>query len=493
VNPTDRVPPSLFEAEEKETEAMRNRVSHVLLMCLFAAFQTGFAGLPSITHYGLHVQFLLSEQRIRTVAAISIRNDTRASSASISLLLYRLLAVEQVKDHSGGPLGFAQRVIPLSDAPSLQAREVTVFLPSPLAPGDSMSMTVTYSGFMFGYPEVMAYVNDRIDEAYSLLRPDALAFPIIADTTFASVLASYDTRFTYDVVATVPRGYTAACGGAFLRRRDLSDSTTFEFRSQTPTWRMDLAVARFSVLRDTAGTLMVYYLPEDSTGAANVLHASRNVVALYSGMFGSPVHSRGYTIIEIPEGWGSQAGDFYFLQTAASFRDSSRIGEVYHEIGHSWNAKSTGDVQRCRYFDEAFASFFEPLALRSFKGEGAFRERMESIRDAFAGKAVQDPEVYGTPIADYGKKELGRHSYTKGAWSLYVLYSLVGEKTFDLIIRALLREFGGRAIDFSEFQMLCERVSKRPLAAYFREWIYGTESSRLMVEKIPMTEITARY
>jgi hypothetical protein len=45
-------------------------------------------------------------------------------------------------------------------------------------------------------------------------------------------------------------------------------------------------------------------------------------------MFGSPKHQNGYTIIEIPEGWGSQASDFYFLQTAAAFTDSSRIGEL---------------------------------------------------------------------------------------------------------------------------------------------------------------------
>ena len=472
---------------------MSNPLPHVLLLVLSAGFQASSAALPTVTHYGLHVHFLLNEQRVRSVAAISLRNDTQASTASISFLLYRLLAVEQVNDQSGRPLGYAQQVIQLSDEPSLQAREVIVRLSSPLAPGDSASITMRYSGFMFGYPEVMAYVNDRIDEEYSLLRPDALSFPVIADTTFASVLAAYDARFTYDLFATVPRGYTAACGGVFIDRHDFSDSTTFEFRSQIPTWRMDLAVARFSVLRNPADKLVVYHLPSDSTGAARVLDASMNVVDLYTGMFGSPARYQGYTIIEIPDGWGSQAGDFYFLQTAASFRDSSKIGEVYHEIGHSWNAKSSGDVQRCRYFDEAFASFFEPLALRSFKGEPAFLERMERIRDAFARKATQDREVYDTPIADYGKKELGRYSYTKGAWSLYVLYALVGDKTFDSIIHSMMKEFEGRTINFSEFQALCERVAKRPLATYFKEWIYGTESSRLMVEKIPIPEITRRY
>jgi aminopeptidase N len=352
---------------------------------------------------------------------------------------------------------------------------------------------MTYSGFVFGYPEVMAYVNDRIDENYTLLRPDALSFPVVAESTFTSVLAACNTKFTYELSATVPRGYTAACGGDLIDRHANAERETFTFRSKMPTWRIDLAVARFSVLSDSANKLRVYHLSGDSSGARRILDASLNTVHLYSRMFGSPKHYEGYTIIEIPDGWGSQAGDFYFLQTGAAFTDSSRIGEVYHELGHSWNATPSRDIQRCRYFDEAFASFFEPLAIRSFRGEQAFEECMEKARDAFVRRAAKDREVYDTPIADYGKTELGRHSYTKGAWSLYVLYTLVGEKAFDSIVHTMLVAFDGRTINFREFQSLCENVSKRSLDTFFREWIYGTESSRLMVERVAIAEIVKRY
>jgi hypothetical protein len=33
-----------------------------------------------------------------------------------------------------------------------------------------------------------------------------------------------------------------------------------------------------------------------------------------------------------------------------------------------------------------------------------------------------------TPIAEYEKEELGENSYTKGAWSLYVLNQIVGDE-----------------------------------------------------------------
>jgi aminopeptidase N len=353
---------------------------------------------------------------------------------------------------------------------------------------------ISYEGFIFGYPEVMAYVRDRIDEAYSLLRPDAFAYPMLAEASWSSNYAAYDIKFTYEILATVPKGYAAVCGGEFIRFFPVgSDSTSFIYHSKIPTKRIDLAVAQFRVLADSASHVFIYHLPADSLGATRVLGASRKVISLYSGIFGWPKHYHGYTVIEIPDGWGSQASDFYFLQTSAAFKDSARLGEVYHEIGHSWNATPSPSIQRCRYFDEAFASYFESLAIRKFEGEQRFKEDMENTRAFFAKRANDDRQAFDTPIAEYGKNELGGNSYTKGSWSLYVLEQIVGEKLFAEIIRSMLGEYENKKIDFDGFQKLCERISRKSLRKYFDEWIYGTESSKLLVDGVSITDIVKRY
>lgn len=451
------------------------------------------ADLPAVVHYKLDVRFQLKQRRVDATAELTIRNATARSFSRLPFLVYRLLAVERVAGRDGRALTFNQDVVQLTDEPTLQANAVIVELPSPLAPNDSTTVVLRYGGFVFGYPEVMAYVRDRIDEEYSLLRPDAYAYPLLAEPTFASTLAANDTKFTYDLLATVPEGYRVACGGEPVEARAGADSSTFVFRSKVPTWRIDVAVARFSILDRPADRLTVYHQPADSAGARRVLVAAKDAVALFGELFGRPEQYSGYTIIEIPDGWGSQAGEYYLLQSAAAFQDSSRIPEVYHEVGHSWNATPAAGVQRCRYFDEAFASYFEALAIRAFQGDSAFGEEMERARDLFARWAAYDRQVFETPISGYGAKELGRHSYTKGAWSLYVLDRLVGEETFRRIIRTMLTEFSGRAIDFEEFRKLCERVAGRDLSGLFREWIHGTESSRLLVDKVPVADIVRRY
>jgi hypothetical protein len=462
-------------------------------MILTQSIPAAGADLPTVSHYALNIRFDLADQRIKVVATLVIRNTSDESFTRLPVLLYRLLTVGQVVDRSGMRVPFTQEVVPLKDVPQLQVNRVIVDLPAPLRPHDSVAVTMVYEGYVLGYSEVMEYLKDKIDEEYSILRPDVFAFPAVAEPTFVSVLATYGAKFTWSLTATVPSGYRVACGGILTDSATRGDSSTFVYRSKIPTWRIDCAAARFAVLGDQREKLLIFHLPADSIGARRVLEASRNVIRFYSSEFGRPKHYEGYTVIEIPEGWGSQAGDFYFLQTAAAFRDSTRLGEVYHEIGHSWNALASVEIQRCRWFDEAFASYFEALAIRAFNGETAFRDQLQKYRVSFVRRANQDREVAETPIAEYGKKEFGRYSYTKGAWSLYVLNSIVGDKQFASTIRAMLAEFDDRPINFEDFEKLCERIAGRDLGKFFREWIFGAESSGLLVHEVPIDEIVQRY
>ena len=132
-------------------------------------------------------------------------------------------------------------------------------------------------------------------------------------------------------------------------------------------------------------------------------------------------------------------------------------------------------------------------SFREFEGEEAYRDEMDRDREIFIKRVQRDKRNFDTPIADYGKVELGGNSYTKGAWSLYVLHQLVGEEQFRLIMRAFLSEFRDQPADFKDFQRVAERVSRRDLSKYFNEWFYDATSSQLLTEKVPVTDIAKRY
>jgi len=449
--------------------------------------------LPAVSRYDLRFTLLLKENKLEAEALMKVQNDSQESVSEIPFILYRLFDVLEVTDDRGIALPFNQTVVKFSDEKSLQGSLVSVRLSRPLSPGKTAAVRLKYAGTLWGYPEVMAYVRDRIDENYSLLRPDSLAYPVLAQASFQSFVAASRTGFTYRVETVVPAGYVVACGGRPVETKRMANSITFVFESYKPTWRIDVAAAKFKVIEDEGRKIRVFAIPEDEGEGRRILAAAQKSFRFYSGLFGEVGDFPGYVIIEIPEGWGSQASDFYILQSAAAFRDKERTSELYHEIAHNWNVRAKPVIQRCRYFDEAFASYFQGLAIRKFEGEEAFEKYLTRLRDRFLQSCEKDEKNGSTPIADYWREERGENSYTKGAWSLFILHQVVGDAVFRSLVSGFLREFRTREADFEDFQDNAESAAGRNLGRYFIEWIFGAESSQLLRDKLDAGQIAERY
>ena len=449
--------------------------------------------LPSVVRYDLDFKLRLKEKRLEAVSLMEVRNDSQVAAGEIPFLLYRLFDVFEATDEKGAALPFSQTVVKLSDEPNLQVKLALIRLDRPLEPGQTVTIRLKYAGALFGYAEVMAYVKDRIDEDYSLLRPDSLAYPMLARPSFESLIAAYSFLFPFRVKAEVPAGYVAACGGRSLEAEHDADTGVFRFESFKPTWRVDVAVARFKTVEDKTRKIRVFAIPEDEGEAGRIIESAQRSFRFYGELLGELGDSPGYTVIEIPQGWGSQAGDFYMLLAAAAFRDKGRTSELYHEIAHNWNIEARAEIKRCRYFDEAFASYLQGLAIKEFEGEEAFGKFMAGLRQSFIKACGRDEKNAATAIVDYWREERGENSYTKGAWSLFVLDQVIGDPAFRSLLRGLLQESRSREIDFAGFQAVAEKAAGRSLEKFFKEWILGTESSRLLRDGLDVAQIAARY
>ena len=467
-------------------------ISNFLLTGLLAV-SVNAVELPSPVSYDLHMQLFPSDERLEAVCEVTLANLSLQPISKIPALLYRLLEVTAVLDQSGRPMPYEQRITRMADNRACQVNALMITLPHPLMRGDSVQLQIAYRGYIYGYPEVMQYTRDRVSEDYTLIRDDVFAYPIICDTSWESLRQTFGSFYQYAATVKVPRGFVVASGGALVGIDTTADSVTYVYRNKVPVSRIDIAAARFSMLSDSGSRLSAFYLPGDSAGARHVMQAMREVVPYYIERFDPAPGYAGFTVIEIPEGWGSQAGTFYILQAAAAFRDSSRISEVYHEVGHSWNAKVNPLVQRCRFFDEAFASYFESMSLGHFKGDSAFEADMEANRRSFIRRTEKDSSGRLTPIAQYGNYDLGRYSYTKGAWSLYVLNRIIGDESFNKLIHSMVTNYADKAIDFQSFKELAESISPHKLDKFFDEWIFGTISSKLMLDNTSIDSIVQRY
>jgi len=462
----------------------------VLVLAPFVLAQAKDPALPYVTHYRIEADLDPKSHAGEFVAELRLQNFGAAPVEEIPLLLYRLFVVDKV-EYQGKTAAFRQAVVTDQDDKTLQVNLVRVALSPALPPGGSGVVRLKYQGELHGYTEVWAYVHDTIAPDYSLLRPDTFFYPVVSLPSAASRFRE-KRDFTYEVTTCVPPGLTVAAGGRASQAKPKGKNTCFGFTSLGPTWRIDVAAAKFSVKSDPSGQFRAYVLPGHEAGAERVIEAVIRSTDYYSELFGRPEQT-GYTVIEIPNGWGSQASDYYFLQSAAAFEDPKRISEVYHEIGHGFGVEPAASVQRSRFFDEAFASYFESLAVRHFEGEPAFQQDMERSRSLFRKWVEYDRKYAATPIADYGLYEMGNLSYSKGAYALFILHQLLGDDQFRELVRALRQESKVGGLDFKSFQQTAERVAHRDLSRYFQEWIFGDASSELLLGKQSAEEMVARY
>ncbi len=442
------------------------------------------------TRYELNLNVDFKEERIWGAARIQLTNGGGSPAREASFLLYRLMTVTSVRDGKGARIPFRQSVVAFDDEPKRQANHIRVPLSPPLPPGKSAVLEVEYGGYLAGYVETGSlYIQDRVDEAFTIIRQDADAYPAVGVPSFAENRAAGLPEFEYVARITVPESHVVANGGALVEKSVHDGRVTYVYRNIKPAWRMDFAIARFGTLERPG--LRIFYLPGDREGARRVLEAARASMDLFKEWFGPLRNSPDFTIIEIPDGWGSQADVTSILQAAAALRDPARIFEVYHEISHLWNVPSL-DRPYCRW-NEGLASFLQDLTQEKLDGVSVLDQRAEAAAEWLVRRASEDPRLKSVPMIDYGKADVTGYSYRVGMLMFYALYRLVGPQSFDAIIGGYYQAHQAAGATTEQFVHLAQSVAGRDLSPFFQDWLYSPRWYEILEAGVKVRDLAERY
>ena len=431
------------------------------------------------TRYDLEMKVDIPNKELIATARITLINAAGSPIRNGSFLLYRLMRVTDVRDGAGKRLGFTQPVVEFADHATLQVRQVNVTLASPLTPGQTAVIQIDYRGALLGYAETgMSYVRDRIDSTYTLLRMDAFAYPVPGVPSHGVNRRAGLPNYDYRARISVPRGFTVANGGQLIRTTSDSSWTTYEYRNFKPAWRMDFAVARFGVKQ--AGSVRVFHLPEDSAGGGRLFDLMRRTLDVYARWFGPLATTSQFSLIEIPDGWGSQADVTSILQSAAAFRNPKRQYELYHEISHLWNVSET-DRPPVRW-NEGLATFLEDVTTDSLENRITTDSSADRVAAWLSGRLKRDTSLAKVPMLDYGRRQMTDYSYSVGALMFYTLYRLMGHQAFTRLIAAGYQRYHTTQAGTDDFVRLAKELSPVPLDHVFRDWLFSTEWTRVIAD-----------
>jgi len=446
------------------------------------------------TRYELDVKVDYAANKIFGRCRLTVHNPADKPISHVPLLLYRLLKVTAIKDEQGVAIPYQQEVLSFEDWEQLQVNFVEARLPQPIAPDHSLTIGIVYEGFLFGYSnDGWMYVKDHIAKDFTFMRMDGYGYPVVGypsdKVNRRSGLQSYD----YSLSVTVPEGLVVANGGKLTGKSTIDGQTTYTYTNLKPAWRMDMPIAPYGIVEDKQNNLKIFHFPQDKDNASMILKAMNTVFQLFTNWFGPADNFQGFTIIEVPEGYGSQADITSILQTADTFQKQDNLKALYHEISHIWNVRDN-DPLPDRFESEGLAMFLQYLVQEKLDNRpDATRKGFERLSDRFRQQCKRNPKCKDVPIIQYGNEDLTDLSYTKGMLFFYLLYHVMGEKDFLDAAGSFYQKYKHTGATSEEFLNHVKQRSEQNLDRLFQEWIFGTESSRLVLEGMPTEEMIQRY
>jgi hypothetical protein len=448
---------------------------------------------PNTLKYVLNIDIDYDQEKIFSECALTVQNPSEEALHTLPLILYRLLDVTSITDIDGNSLSFSQDIVKFSDWQQFQVNHIRVKLAPPLESGEEQTFIIRYEGHLLGYSEVMGYVKDHINKNYTVLREDCRTFPEVSYPSLVSNRKKVLQSFDYKASITVPNSLVVANGGELISKTESDGKITYTYQSLTPSWRMDFSIADYKILEDKNNKFRIFYFPADKDGAQQILDSLAKTKKIFTDWFGSLKVFHGLTVIEIPEGYGSQTYVTTILQDESSFKNTDSHYGFYHELSHLWNVKST-DKLPPRFESEGLAMFLQHLVQEKLENKpNAAETAVNNMRQRLRKNFVQHPEWKDVSMADYGKENITGLSYRKGQIFFYILYELLGEDLFLDGMGSFYQKYYDTGATAKEFVEHVKDLSSINLELLFEEWISGAKSSELIMSEMSILDIVNRY
>ena len=354
-----------------------------------------------------------------------------------------------------------------------------VFFDPPLPPGSQGWVRVRYSaepkrGLYFRTPE-MGYPAT-----------DEHLWTQGESTTSRHWFPGYDAlgdKLTSEITCRVPPGMVVLANGR-------KTAETLTNRLLAVTWLQDkphanylvtLVAGQFTKLEDRHRDvpLTCWTLPSDATNAAAGVAGTRDMMAFFEQLTGTPYPWPKYDQVWVEDfvAGGMENTSLTVLRNDALFAPGfeelrSTQGLVAHELSHQW----FGDLVTCKdwsqlWLNEGFATYAEELYGEHHDGVDEFRYRMHESRRDMAESPNDTRPIVWRGYADPDDMFDG-HAYGRAGWMLHMVRSQLGMELFRQVLRTYLEKHAYGNVVSGDFQAVLEQVTGRSFDQFFDQWFF---------------------
>jgi hypothetical protein len=456
----------------------------------------------TFTAFDMDVHLHPAEQSIAVRALVSVRNDGKAPLARIPIQLSSSLNFERIR--LLGHDATCQVATLNSDADHTgQLHEASVPLSTPLAPGESLQLDITYSGTItqsaqrliaIGTPQDVALHSDwdGIGSAFSGLRGfgnvvwyPASSVPVILgdgarlfDEMGEHKLRLSGAQFRLRLTVEFPHGQ--APNVALINGHPVEMSVTDSNQPEV------VGVATAGVENSTLGfeapsifvatrtqhkatDTTLWTLPADEAAVESWTASTAMVAPFLQGWLGQQPRSQ-LVILDLPDADDAPFETGALLAAPIHEGPPEQLQNILaHALTHSWMQSPRA------WLSEGIASFMGTLWVEKQRGRTRALEELESNRQALALAEPASPGV--SPGQPLELATLPIYYRTKATYVLWMLRDLAGDAPLAAALQAYdpaadaskgyLRDHGPGAFE----KLLGQRGNGRDLSWFFADWV----------------------
>jgi len=447
------------------------------------------------TDFDFDVRIRPAESHLAVRALITVRNDSKSPLAHLPLQLSSDLNWELIRVN-GQQMPFTGAVLNSDADHTGQLHEAVVTLTTPLAPGASQQLDVTYSGVIqgstkrllaIGTPEEVASHSDwdRITTNFTGLRGfgNVVWYPVssvpvilgdgarLFDEIGTHKLRLTGAHFRLALTVEIPAGLAPSV--ALINGRPVPLSTS----SSTDTTLPAIAIAHvddstlgfeapslFLAARNShpAANMTLWTRPESDNNVAAWSAAASDVTPFLQGWLGVKPRSQ-LIVLDLPED-----GDIPF-ETGSLLATPVRAapvdvleGVMAHALTHAWVMSPRA------WLSEGVAHFMGTVWIEKQQGRERALATLDNARAALALAEPESPgESDGQPLVACISPVYYR---TKAAYVFWMLRDIAG----DAALSAALRAYDpSKDTAPDSFEKLIEQAGQRKnLSWFFNDWVY---------------------
>ncbi len=362
----------------------------------------------------------------------------------------------------------------------------TIFLPQALARGDTLSISVSYSGRpandgFGGYLQNDGFVF-TVGEGIYTQPPSMTRYWLpCKDVPWDKALVT--------LRITVPESFYAAAIGVLqaVEEDTANGHKTFHYVENYPvaSYLIAFAVAPYILHRDfysssPGDTLpLIYYVTEALAEPAQIDFATvPQMLAVFEARFG-PYPFEQYAMALAPM---QGAMEHQTMTTFSSYLitgDRRYEAIVAHELAHQWwgDWVTLSDWSEI-WLNEGFASYSEIIYLETKWNSRQIQAYLRQKAEAY----FREAERQGDFTVINPEFMWGATVYEKGAWVLHMLRNQVGEENFWEILGRYGRRHAYGNANVEEFVAVVNEVTGQDWNWFFRQWLYTPGYPRLRLE-----------